>query len=263
MNLPESYLQKMKGVLKDEYEDYLQAMQEPPVTSIRINTGKITVEEFQKISPFPLEPVPWCREGFYVPSETRPGTHPYYYAGLYYIQEASAMTPASLLPVEEGDVVLDACAAPGGKTTALAAKLNNTGLLISNDISASRQNATLKNCERFGIRNAYLISSDLRDLAAKYPGYFDKIWLTLPCSGEGMFRRDPSLITSWLERGSEYYPALQKEILSSAVSMLKEGGTILYSTCTFDPAEDEEVIRAVRKEHPDLYLMEPEERSNT
>ncbi|MBQ3460077.1 MAG: RsmB/NOP family class I SAM-dependent RNA methyltransferase [Solobacterium sp.] len=260
MNLPESYLQKMKGVLQDEYESYLRAMQEPPVTSIRINTGKITVEEFQKISPFPLEPVPWCREGFYVPAETRPGTHPYYYAGLYYIQEASAMTPASLLPVEEGDIVLDACAAPGGKTTALAAKLNNTGILISNDISASRQNATLKNCERFGIRNAYLISSDLRDLAVKYPGYFDKILVDVPCSGEGMFRRDPSLVTSWLERGSEYYPALQKEILSSAVSMLKEGGTILYSTCTFDPAEDEEVIRAVLKEHPDLYLIEPEER---
>ena len=159
------------------------------------------------------------------------------------------MAPASLLDVRDGEIVLDACAAPGGKTTALAAKMNNTGLLISNDISASRQNATLKNCERFGICNAYLISSDLRKLAEKYPGYFDRILVDAPCSGEGMFRRDPSLITSWLERGNDYYPALQKEILSSAVSMLKEGGTILYSTCTFDPSEDEEVIRAVLEEY--------------
>ncbi|MBE6128321.1 MAG: NOL1/NOP2/sun family putative RNA methylase [Erysipelotrichaceae bacterium] len=260
MNLPDSYLRKMQDLLKNEYEDYLQAMEMEPVSSIRVNTAKISVEDFKRISPFPLEPVPWCAEGFYVPNDVRPGTHPYYYAGLYYIQEASAMAPASLLGVKEGDIVLDACAAPGGKTTALAAKMNNTGLLISNDISASRQNATLKNCERFGIRNAYLISSDLRKLAEKYPGYFDRILVDAPCSGEGMFRRDPSLITSWLERGNDYYPALQKEILSSAVSMLKEGGTILYSTCTFDPSEDEEVIRAVLEEYPDLYLAEPEEK---
>jgi NOL1/NOP2/sun family putative RNA methylase len=262
MNLPESYLQKMQDLLKDEYEDYLAAMQMPHVNSIRINTGKISAEEFMKISPFPLEPVPWCAEGFYVPDDARPGVHPYYYAGLYYIQEASAMMPASVLPVDPGDVILDACAAPGGKTTALAARLNNTGLLVSNDISASRQNATLKNTERFGIRNAYVISSDLRDLADKYPGYFDKILVDAPCSGEGMFRRDPSLITSWTERGNAYYTDIQKEILSSAVPMLKEGGMILYSTCTFDPSEDEDVIRSVMDQHPELVLM-PAENRNT
>ncbi len=261
MNLPESYLQKMQDLLKDEYEDYLAAMQRPHVNSIRINTNKISAEEFMKISPFPLEPVPWCAEGFYVPDDARPGVHPYYYAGLYYIQEASAMMPASVLPVDPGDIILDACAAPGGKTTALAARLNNTGLLVSNDISASRQNATLKNTERFGIRNAYVISSDLRDLADKYPHYFDKILVDAPCSGEGMFRRDPALITSWLERGNAYYTDIQKDILSAAVTMLKEGGMILYSTCTFDPSEDEAVIRSVMEQHPELVLLPAENRS--
>ena len=260
MDLPENYLQKMKELLKDEYDAYLSAMQEEPVTAIRINTLKISVEEFQKISPFPLTPVPWCREGFYVPEDARPGTHPYYYAGLYYIQEASAMAPASILTIEAGDIVLDACAAPGGKSTAIAAKLNGTGLLVSNDISASRQNATLKNMERFGIGNAYIISEDLRKLSEHYPGYFDKILVDAPCSGEGMFRRDPSLIASYKERGNAYYTDIQKEILSSAVKMLKEGGKLVYSTCTFDPSEDEEVIRSVLDEDPSLHLIQPENR---
>lgn len=260
MNLPENYLRKMQGLLKNEYEEYLAAMEEAPVVSIRVNTNKISAEEFKRISPFDLIPVPWCAEGFYVPEDVRPGTHPYYYAGLYYIQEASAMTPAAILPAERGDVILDACAAPGGKSTAIGARMKGSGLLISNDISASRQNATLKNMERFGIRNAYIISSDLRDLAEKYPSFFDRILVDAPCSGEGMFRKEPSLITSYEERGNAYYADLQKEILRAAVRMLKPGGSLVYSTCTFDPSEDEEAVRHIMNEFPELSLKEPENR---
>ncbi|MBR4163251.1 MAG: RsmB/NOP family class I SAM-dependent RNA methyltransferase [Solobacterium sp.] len=256
MNLPENYLSEMKDLLQNEYDDYLKAMQEPPLSSLRINTSKISVEEFLKISPFTLSPVPWCSNGFYYGENERPGTHPYYYAGLYYIQEASAMAPASLLPVEKGDIILDACAAPGGKSTAIAAKMDETNLLISNDISSSRQNATLKNMERFGVTNAYIISDDLKKMAKKYRNYFDRILVDAPCSGEGMFRKDPSLIQSWIEKGSEAYVSVQREIALSCLSMLKEGGTMVYSTCTFSIKEDEEIIQYLMEKDPSLQLTD-------
>ena len=255
MELPQKYIDEIRELFGDETEAYLASFEKPHTKSLRVNTLKISPEEFQRISPFHLTPVPWCREGFYYTGEDRPSTHPFYYAGLYYLQEASAMCPASLLPVEKGDIILDACAAPGGKTTALAAKLDHTGLLVSNDISSSRQNATLKNCERAGIDNIYVISSDLRDLSAKYPSYFDKILVDAPCSGEGMFRKEPSLITSWLERDSSYYAPLQKEIVRHAWKMLKPGGMMLYSTCTFSVKENEEVITELLKEYPDAAIM--------
>ena len=184
MILPEKYTEEMKSLLKNEYDDYLAAMDQPYVRSIRINTLKISPEEFMKISPFDLTPVPWCREGFYVNEDERPGTHPYYYAGLYYIQEASAMIPAAVLPVRKHDAVLDLCAAPGGKSTYLASRLNGTGVLAANDISASRQNATLKNLERFGAGNIYVLSEDPEKLAGVWPEKFDCILLDAPCSGE-------------------------------------------------------------------------------
>ncbi len=256
MKLPENYLIEMKDLLKDEYDAYLKAMEEPSVNSLRINTRKISVDDFLKISPFSLTPVPWCSNGFYYDASERPGTHPYYYAGLYYIQEASAMAPASLLPIDQGDIILDACAAPGGKSTAIASKMDETNLLISNDISASRQNATLKNMERFGVTNAYVISDDLSRMAKKYEGFFDKILIDAPCSGEGMFRKDPSLINSWIEKGSDSYVPVQKEITSSCLTMLKEGGIMVYSTCTFSIKEDEEIIQHLMNLDSSLTLLE-------
>lgn len=255
MELPQKYIDEIKELFGNETEAYLSSFDNPHVRSLRVNTLKISVGEFLMISPFHLTPVPWCREGFYYEEEDHPSTHPFYYAGLYYLQEASAMAPAALLPVDAGDAVLDACAAPGGKTTALACRLNHTGLLVCNDISASRQNATLKNCERAGIDNAYIISSDLRDLSVKYPSYFDKILVDAPCSGEGMFRKDPSLINSWLERDSSYFAPLQKEIISHAWKMLKPGGTLLYSTCTFSVKENEEVIMDLLNAYADAEIM--------
>lgn len=253
--MPENYQQEMKELLKEEYEDYLTSMEQSYNRALRVNTLKISVEDFQKSVPFHLTPVPWCSDGFYYAEEDNVTAHPYYYAGLYYLQEASAMLPAEALPIEAGDIVLDACAAPGGKSLKLAAKLNGTGCLLSNDISASRSQALLRNIEKSGIKNAYVTSEDIAKLAKKYPDTFDKILIDAPCSGEGMFRKDPSLIRSYEEHGSSYYAPIQIEILNHAVSMLKEGGLILYSTCTFSKEEDEEVLQAVFHEHEDLSLV--------
>lgn len=244
----------MKELLKDEYDDYISSFNRPSYKALRINTSKISVKDFLERFPFELEPVPWTSDGFYYSYEavTR---HPWYYAGLFYIQEASAMLPGEMLPIEEGDVVLDACAAPGGKSLKILDRLDGTGLLMSNDISATRANALLRNIERQGFSNYFVSVADLKDLEKKYTGTFDKILLDAPCSGEGMFRKEPSLIKSWMERNSEYYAPLQKELIISAVNMLKEGGILLYSTCTFDPKEDEEVIEHALEHFKDLRLL--------
>ena len=240
--LPESYLSRMKTLLKADYEDYVRSLSEERAFGLRVNSRKISAEEFLRISPFPLEPVPWAGNGFYYGPDEKPAKHPYYYAGLYYLQEPSAMTSAELLPVSQGDSVLDLCAAPGGKSTALAEKLNGTGLLVSNDISASRCKALLKNLELFGTENAVVLSEDPKRLAERFPESFDKILLDAPCSGEGMFRKDPSVVKSYLEHGSAFYESLQRSIMESAVRMLKPGGLLLYSTCTFSPSENEAAV---------------------
>ena len=153
MNLPEKYTESMKMMLGDEYDSYIESFNDKRLYGLRVNNLKISTEDFLKICPFKLEPVPWIENGFYYSEDDKPAKHPYYFAGLYYIQEPSAMTPANVLPIEEGDVVFDMCAAPGGKSTELAAKLNKTGLLITNDISNSRAKALLKNVEVFGVPN--------------------------------------------------------------------------------------------------------------
>ena len=189
MELPIAFEQKMKMMLGSDYANYLASFAEDAHQGLRVNTAKISVEDFLKISPYALKPVPWCPNGFYYEKQEKPAKHPYYFAGLYYIQEPSAMTTASLLPIEKGDVVLDLCAAPGGKSTELAAKLNGSGLLITNDISNSRAKALLKNIEVFGVGNALVTSEPPNTLAKRFPAFFDKILIDAPCSGEGMFRK--------------------------------------------------------------------------
>ena len=242
MNLPESFQHNMKDLFQENYETYIQSFDEKPYNGLRINTRKISVEDFLKINPFDLTPIPWTDNGFYYSEKDRPSKHPYYYAGLYYLQEPSAMTPAQVLPIEPGDFVLDTCAAPGGKSTELAAKLNGTGLLFTNDISASRAQALLKNLELFGISNGFVCSEDIPKLAQYFPNFFDKILIDAPCSGEGMFRKEPSIIKSWIERGNEYYVNIQKNIVENAIRMLKPGGMLVYSTCTFSQSENEDII---------------------
>lgn len=243
MELPITFEQNMRTLLQDDYDSYAACLEQPMHHGIRINTMKISVEEFLKINPFHLRPVPWCENGFYY-DETldKPSKHPYYFAGLYYIQEPSAMTPAHVLPVETGDRVLDICAAPGGKSTELAAKLHGTGLLVSNDISASRAKALLKNLEVFGAENALIISEAPYKLAERFHEYFDKILIDAPCSGEGMFRKSASMITAWENNGNQLFADLQRSILDQVVTMLKPGGMLLYSTCTFAPLENEQSI---------------------
>lgn len=255
MNLPAEYTDAMKELLGSEYEQYIESFNDKRLFGLRVNNLKISTEDFLKISPFHLEPIPWIDNGFFYTDEEKPGKHPYYYAGLYYLQEPSAMTPANLLPVETGDRILDMCAAPGGKSTELLAKLNHTGLLVSNDISASRAKALLKNIELFGPRNVMVINEDPAKLVNIYPGFFDKILIDAPCSGEGMFRKDNKLIKAWEKNGPQFYGAIQREIILYGADMLKPGGYMMYSTCTFSKYEDEETIKYLLEKRPDMSVV--------
>lgn len=254
MQLPEKYISNMKDLLGNEFEEYITSFNEPRLYGLRVNTAKISVEDFLKISPFELTPIPWISNGFYYSEEDKPAKHPYYFAGLYYLQEPSAMTPAYVLPVNPEDKVLDLCAAPGGKSTELGAKLKGTGLLVSNDISASRAKALLKNIEVFGIGNVVVTCEYPEKLKERFTGFFDKILVDAPCSGEGMFRKDNKLIKSWESQGPEFFAPIQKGILKAAADMLKEGGYLLYSTCTFSKEEDEDNIFEFLNEHEDFEL---------
>lgn len=254
--LPQEFLERMEHMLGEEYPAFLQSYEEPRKFGLRVNTMKISVEEFQRLAPFHLTPIPWIPNGFYYEREDDPARHPFYYAGLYYLQEPSAMTPASILPVMPGEHVLDLCAAPGGKATALGAKLAGEGLLVANDISASRAKALLKNLEIFGIRNSFVTNAYPAKLAEQFAGAFDKILVDAPCSGEGMFRKDLANARVWSLEKVKECAKTQHEIIRQAVSMLKPGGLLLYSTCTFSPEENEQTIASLLQEHPELQLVE-------
>lgn len=254
--LPESYINRMREMLQDEAQDYIKSFDEAPYAGMRVNTLKISPEKFKEISPFRVSEVPWTKKGFYYDQKDKPAKHPYYYAGMYYLQEPSAMAPASILPVDEHDKVLDLCAAPGGKTTELGAKLNGTGLLVTNDISASRAKALLKNVEICGISNAIVTNEAPYSLARYFEGYFDKILVDAPCSGEGMFRKDNGIIKNYQQYGVGYYNNIQKEIILYAADMLRPGGDMVYSTCTFSPEEDERLISYLIDNRPEFSISE-------
>ena len=257
MVFPKKFDERIKSQLGDEYDDYIKCFDSDMYHGIRVNTSKISVEDFLKISPFELEPVPWTKNGFYYDHKKyTPSKHPYYYAGLYYIQEPSAMTPASVLDIDEGDVVLDICAAPGGKSTELAAKLGGTGILISNDISNSRAKALLKNLELFGIGNMCVVSEPPNNLSKAFEETFDKILIDAPCSGEGMFRKSSSMMTAWENNGTELFAGLQRGILKEVCKMLKPGGRLLYSTCTFSPEEDERSVEYLLSIDDCIHLID-------
>ncbi|AOT72344.1 RsmF rRNA methyltransferase first C-terminal domain-containing protein [Geosporobacter ferrireducens] len=254
MRLPEQFLNKMKEFLQDEYEAFLASYEQPRVQGLRINTLKISVEDFLKISPFTLEPVPWCKEGFYYREEDRPGKHPYYHAGLYYIQEPSAMIPVEILGAQSGERILDVCAAPGGKTVQLANEMKGTGLLVSNEINLNRVKALIRNIELFGIHNAIVTNVSAEKLVNYFEGFFDRILVDAPCSGEGMFRKDEAMVKSWEKQGPDYYISIQAEILSYMSRMLKSGGQAVYSTCTFSREENEAVIEDFLERHKAFQL---------
>ena len=257
MNLPEKFTERMKTMLGNEYGEFAAAFENAPVYSgIRVNTLKnnaknIVLSEFGE-----LEKIPWCENGFYADKSVISGSHPFHLAGLFYFQEPSAMSAVEGLPIEKGDFVLDLCAAPGGKSTQAAAKLGGAGLLVSNEIIKKRADILSENIERMGIRNAVVTNETPQRLAEKYPKFFDKIIVDAPCSGEGMFRKEPQAITEWSVEHTLSCAARQKNILDSAVKMLKDGGMLIYSTCTFAPEENEQIAAYLIKNHG-LELAEP------
>ena len=254
--LSPAFLERMQKMLGDEYEDFIKSYEVPRTYGLRVNTAKISCEEFEKIVPFPVTPIPWIPNGYFYPGDVRPSFCPLYQAGLYYLQEPSAMTPVSCLPVTPGENILDLCAAPGGKATALGAMLNGSGLLVANDISSSRTRALLRNIELFGIANAFVTNETPAHLKDRFPEFFHKILLDAPCSGEGMFRKEDALARDWTPEKSEELSVLQKELILQAADMLRPGGQLLYSTCTFAPKEDEGVVSYLLENRPDMKLME-------
>lgn len=254
--LPEAFLENVKEQLGEEFPQFLESYEIKGRRGIRINSLKTTKEKIKEQAPFHMEPVPWVENGFFIDQEDDPAGHPFYRAGLYYIQEPSAMTPADRLEIKPGEKVLDLCAAPGGKATALAAKLKGEGLLVANDASASRCKALLHNLELFGAGNIVVTNELPQRLEKKFPEYFDKILVDAPCSGEGMFRKEPEVIGSWSPERVEFFAKQQREILSSAIGMLKPGGLLLYSTCTFSKKENEGSISFALEQFPEMDLLE-------
>ena len=257
MKLPAKFMEKMLKLLgEQEYGQLISALSGERVYGLRINRLKISIEDFLKISPFDLEAVPWADDGFYISGEDAPGRHPYYHAGLYYIQEPSAMLPGQVLGAGPGDRILDMCAAPGGKTVQIAAAMKGRGLLVSNDINAERVKALVKNIELCGIRNAIVLNESPENLARSFRGFFDKILIDAPCSGEGMFRKDEAAARSWESFKCERCVKMQESILHCADQLLRPGGTLVYSTCTFSPEENEQMIMRFMASHEGYGLVE-------
>lgn len=256
--LPAAFLTRMQEMLGADYDNFIKSYENPRTFGLRVNTAKISCEEFERLAPFPVKRIPWVKNGYFYEEEARPSRCPLYQAGLYYLQEPSAMTPAARLPIVPGDYVLDLCAAPGGKATALGAALKGEGLLLANDISASRARALLRNLELFGISNVFVANEKPERLSKLFPEYFDKIMLDAPCSGEGMFRKEEALARDWTPEKSKELSLIQKDLILKAADMLRPGGMLLYSTCTFAPAEDEEIVSYLLENRPDMELMDME-----
>lgn len=263
MNLPIEFEKKMKAFLGNEWDDFLYSYDNNRFQALRFNTLKVQSPEERmrilktlKISS--EKKVSWANEAYYFDENVRPGKHPYHEMGLYYIQEPSAMSAAALLAPKPGMRVLDLCAAPGGKSTQLATYLGDSGLLVSNEINTQRSRILSQNIERMGIKNAIVTNEDSFVLASHFPGFFNAIQVDAPCSGEGMFRKLPEAIEQWSIENVAICAARQKEILDNAAVMLKPGGTIVYSTCTFSKEENEDVIEYFLERHPDFTLEEME-----
>ena len=251
----EAFLERMQAQLGDEYEAFLRFYEAPHFRGLRVNTLKCTPEKLRTLLPFPLRQTPFCPNGFYLPEETRsPGNHPLHHCGSFYMQEPSATSAAEMLGVEPHDFVLDLCAAPGGKSTQIGAMLNGTGLLWSNEIVKSRANILLSNIERMGISNAVVTNLRPDMLCERLTGFFDKVLVDAPCSGEGMFRKNAAAQTEWSAEHVRSCAERQLKILRSARLALKPGGVLVYSTCTFSEEENEGVITRFLSENPDFVL---------
>ena len=249
--LPEAFSERMKTQLGDEYEDFLRSLERPRAVALRFNPLKGENPQL----PFVGDPVPWEPEGFYYDPESRPGLHVYHEAGVYYLQEASAMSPVALLDPQPGERVCDLCAAPGGKTTQIAGRMMGVGFLLCNEWSPKRAKILSRNIERMAVANALVTNEDTAVLAKRFAGQFDKVLIDAPCSGEGMFRKEEAAVTDWSVETVQMCARRQAEILHNGAQLVRPGGRLVYSTCTFAPEEDELAVAAFLESHPDF---EPE-----
>ena len=249
--LPEAFLQRIQVQLGDEYEDYLKSLERPRAVALRFNPLKGEAPSL----PFVGDPVPWEPMGYYYDPEARPGLHVYHEAGVYYLQEASAMAPVALLDPQPGEKICDLCAAPGGKTTQIAGRMGGEGFLLCNEINPKRARILSRNIERMAVANALVTNEHPENLAKRFAGFFDRVLVDAPCSGEGMFRKEEAAVTDWSVETVEMCARRQAEILHSAARMVKPGGRLVYSTCTFAPEEDELAVAAFLEAHPEF---EPE-----
>ena len=249
--LPEAFLERMKIQLGQEYPAFLESLERPRAVALRFNPLKGEKPEL----PFVQDPVPWEPMGYYYDPNSRPGLHPYHEAGVYYLQEASAMAPVQLLDPQPGERVCDLCAAPGGKTTQIAGRMAGEGFLLCNEINPKRAKILSRNIERMGVANALVTNEHPGKLAQHLPAFFDRVLIDAPCSGEGMFRKEEAAVTDWSQETVEMCARRQAEILHSGAAMVRPGGRLVYSTCTFAPEEDEMAVEEFLREHPEF---EPE-----
>ena len=255
VSLPEEYVAQMKQLLTKDFSKFMEIYHQPPTRSLRFNTLKMH-DTHMKHMPFTLKPIPWCKEGYYFQyPQDRPGKYIHHATGLYYIQEASAMSPVEALGPQPGEVVLDLCAAPGGKTTQISAKMEGKGMLFANEIDPKRCRVLIENVERIGAPHTIILNETPKRLADRFPQFFDRILVDAPCSGEGMFRKDPDTIKRWSARLIKKCAELQEHLLSYAAAMLRPNGRLVYSTCTFNTTENESVIQSFLAKHPEFELL--------
>ncbi len=255
--LPTAFTQRMQSILGGEYPAFLDCYEKPPVRGLRVNTLRIAPADFERITPWSLSPSGILPEGYVLREEASGiGAHPYHMAGVIYMQEPSAMAPVAALSITPGMRILDLCASPGGKSTAMAARLAGEGLLVSNELVPARARVLAQNIQRMGIRNAVVTNAKPDALCAALPDAFDIVLVDAPCSGEGMFRKDEEAVRAWSQAHVLACAARQKAILQSAALSIRPGGVLLYSTCTFSREENEEVVEAFLRAHPDYALIE-------
>ena len=248
--LPEGFLNRIEDQLGEEYPAFLASLERPRAVALRFNPLKGDAPQL----PFVGNTVPWEPEGYYYDPGSRPGLHPYHEAGVYYLQEASAMSAVALLDPQPGEKVCDLCAAPGGKTTQIAGRMAGEGFLLSNEYSPKRAKILSRNIERMGVANALVTNENTEKLARLLPGYFDRVLIDAPCSGEGMFRKEEAAVTDWSQETVEMCARRQAEILDNGAKMVRPGGRLVYSTCTFAPEENELTIAAFLERNPDFML---------
>ncbi len=246
--LPEAFLKRMEAQLGPEFPAFLNSMERPRAAALRWNPGKGAAPAL----PFVGAGVPWEPAGCYYDPEARPGLHPYHDAGVYYLQEASAMAPVMLLDPRPGERVCDLCAAPGGKSTQIARRMKGRGFLLCNEYSPKRAKILSQNVERMGVSNALVTNETVENLAARLPGFFDRVLIDAPCSGEGMFRKEAAAVTDWSEETVAMCARRQADILGTGAELVRPGGRLVYSTCTFAPAENEQTVAAFLAAHPDF-----------